>query len=223
MMFRYLLGDGAELRILQPHLAPEFFAFVNSNRAHLSAWLLWAQRMQTLDEARAFLQEGMDDFARDELPVIGIWQDNALAGGIAFFPLDRRSKSAELAYWLGQAYAGRGLMTRAVRATFGYLFEQLKVNRIVIRVEVNNTRSRALAERLGFQLETIARDGWIHAGEFVDLAEYALLARDFDSRDARTPAPRTRRDEIGVRIPIHRLAKVQSSLGRTNKSTRRAD
>lgn len=179
-MFEFDLGDGARLEILQPYHAAEFLAFANANRAHLSEWLLWAQRMQSLDDARFFLQEGMDDFARDETPTIGIWQDGAMAGGIAFFPLERRTRSAEIAYWLGADFAGRGLMTRAVRAMLEYLFGSLKVNRAVIRVEVNNTRSRALAERLGFQLESIERAGWVHGDEFVDLAVYAMLANEWN-------------------------------------------
>lgn len=178
-MFEYDLGDGARLGILQPYHAVEFFAFVNAHRAQLSQWLMWVQRTQTLADARAFLQEGVDDFARDETPTVGIWQDGVMAGAITFFPMERRTRSAELAYWLGEAFSGRGLMTRAIRAMLGYLFDDLKINRAVIRVEVNNPRSRALAERLGFQLESIERDGWVHAGQPVDLAVYAMLAREW--------------------------------------------
>src|SRR5262245_14549686 len=148
-MFTYDLGDGAELRILEARHAEEFLNFIAANRAYLGEYLGWALDMQTVEDARAFIQRGLTRFAEDGLPWVGIWQDGEMAGGLLFFPLDRRIRATEIGYWLGAQAAGRGLMTRAARAMLGFVFDELDVNRVGLQAEVGNQRSRAVADRLG--------------------------------------------------------------------------
>jgi ribosomal-protein-serine acetyltransferase len=65
----------------------------------------------------------------------------------------------------------------------GFVFEDLGVNRVGLQAEVSNQRSRALAERLGFTLEGIRRQGWVNSdGEPVDMAAYSLLASEWRAR-----------------------------------------
>jgi ribosomal-protein-serine acetyltransferase len=182
-MFTYDLGDGAELRILEARHAEEFLNFIAANRAYLGEYLGWALDMQTVEDARAFIQRGLTRFAEDGLPWVGIWQDGEMAGGLLFFPLDRRIRATEIGYWLGAQAAGRGLMTRAARAMLGFVFDELDVNRVGLQAEVGNQRSRAVADRLGFMLEGVRRQAWVGSdGAFVDIATYSLLANEWQAR-----------------------------------------
>jgi ribosomal-protein-serine acetyltransferase len=178
-MFTYDLGDGASLRILEIWHAPELLAFVQENRAYLGEWLVWARDMQTEEDARLFIKRGHTHFYEDGLPGVGIWLDERLAGGIGFSSIDRKTNSAEIGYWLGQQAAGRGLMTRSLRAILRYPFDLFHLNRVVIQADVKNMRSRAVAERLGFTLEGIRRQVWEYNGQMVDLAMYSLLAQEW--------------------------------------------
>ena len=66
-------------------------------------------------------------------------------------------------------------MTRSCRALIDHAFSTLGLHRVVIRCAVENHRSRAIPERLGFTLEGIERESqWLY-DHFVDLAIYALL------------------------------------------------
>jgi ribosomal-protein-serine acetyltransferase len=184
-MFTYGLGDGAELRILQARHAEEFLAFVAANRAYLGEYLGWALDMQTVEDARDFIQRGLTRFAEDGLPWVGIWQDGEMVGGLLFFPLSRQIRATEIGYWLGEQATGRGFMTRAARVMLGFAFDELGVNRVALQAEVGNQRSRAVAERLGFILEGIRRQGWTDKdGAFVDMAMYSLLASEWRARTA---------------------------------------
>lgn len=181
-MFKYDLGSGADLRIFQKFHAPAFLQFLFENRAYLAEWLDWTARIQTVEDAEKFIQRGLDRFAQDGLPWVGIWQDNALAGGILFFPIEQRTRSTEIGYWLGQKAAGRGLMTRAIAPLLDFAFDNIGVNRVGLIADVRNKRSRSVAERVGFTYEGVRRDGWTQDGAFIDVAAYSLLAREWRAK-----------------------------------------
>ena len=178
-MFAYDLGDGAELRLMEPRYAAEFLAVALENRDFFGQWLTWAYRINTLEDARDFLQEDIDQFADCGLSGIGIWQDKTLVGGIFFFPIERMIQATKIAYWLAESANGRGLMTRAIRPIIDHVFEDLKLNRVGLEAEPGNLKSKAVAERLGFTFEGVRRDGWRTPEGFVDIAVYSMLASDW--------------------------------------------
>lgn len=178
-MFKHDLGAGADLRILERRHAGELLEFVAANRAYLGEWLGWAKTMQTVEDAERWLARGTTRFTEDGLPWVGIWQDDQMAGGILFFPVEWPPRATEIGYWLGEQATGRGLMSRAVGAMLRYLFEDLALNRVALQADVNNTRSRAVAERLGFQFEGIRRQSWAYEGRLLDMAGYAMLAEEW--------------------------------------------
>lgn len=181
-MFVRSLGDGAELRILEPRHAAEFLAFVEANRDHLSERLGWGRTIRTEDDARAWLQRSVDCFAACGLPWIGIWQDGAMAGGVLFFPLEESSRSTAVGYWLSAEHVGRGLVTRALEVALAHAFEEVGVNRVGLEAEPDNARSRSVAERLGFVYEGTRRQVWSLNGSLIDQASYSLLADDWRQR-----------------------------------------
>jgi RimJ/RimL family protein N-acetyltransferase len=68
---------------------------------------------------------------------------------------------AEIGYWIVAAERGRGVMTAAARLACGFAFERLGVARLEWRATVGNTGSRRVAERLGFQVEGVRRQGLV--------------------------------------------------------------
>lgn len=181
-MFKHDLSDGADLRILQKFHAPILLQFLQDNRVYLAEWLDWVNRINTDEDAEKFIQRGLDRFAQDGLPWVGIWQDNAMAGGVLFFPVEARTRSTEIGYWLGQHAAGHGLMTRAIAPLLNLAFDRVGINRVGLIADVRNTRSRAVAERVGFAYEGVRRDGWTQNGEYIDVATYSMLAREWRAK-----------------------------------------
>jgi ribosomal-protein-serine acetyltransferase len=178
-MFAHVLDDESELRILELRHAPEFLSFVDNNREFLGRWLQWGTDITTLEHAQAFLQRGVTRFAEDGLPWIGIWHRGEMAGGLLFFPINQSIKSTDVGYWLGEKFEGAGLMRRTLTVALDYAFDVIGVNRVGLEAEVDNVRSRALAERVGFQLEGVRRQVWRVRGELIDNAAYSLLASEW--------------------------------------------
>lgn len=74
---------------------------------------------------------------------------------------------------------GKGLMTKACETLVRHAFEDLGLNRVEIRAAVDNRKSRAIPERLGFQQEGVLRDAeWLY-DRYADLVVYAMLAKDW--------------------------------------------
>jgi ribosomal-protein-serine acetyltransferase len=70
-------------------------------------------------------------------------------------------------------------MTKCCRAFIAHGFDTWKLNRITIESATENTRSRAIPERLGFKLEGIVRSiEWLH-DHFADHAIYGLLRSEY--------------------------------------------
>jgi ribosomal-protein-serine acetyltransferase len=97
---------------------------------------------------------------------LGIWVCGELAGEISLSTLGSGDTGAEFGYWIGQEQEGKGIVTRCVRALMEYAVDHLKVDRFVIRCAKDNQRSRAVPERLGYDLVETIPDGEI-IGEYV--------------------------------------------------------
>jgi ribosomal-protein-serine acetyltransferase len=177
-VFSYRLDDHNRLTLLRRSQAPDLLALVERDRAHLGEFLHWAADMSTVDAAAAFLGRAVTSFAEDELPGVGIWRDGRLVGGAMFFPLDRATRATEVGYWLESDACGHGLMGRTLHVVLDHVFDDLAVHRVGLQAAVANTRSRRLAERLGFQFEGVRRAASRVGDRIDDTAIYALLAGD---------------------------------------------
>ncbi len=177
------------LRVLAESDLEELHALIERNRDDLARWLSWAQRptVQSTREhiARALARE-QDSGAVECAIVIG----GRIVGDVGLY-IDGVNNSAAIGYWLDQDHRGRGVMTAAARALVHYGFDQLALNRAEIHTDVLNHASRAVAERLGFQLEGVARQAYrVNDERYSDDAVYSLLACDPARRELVSPAQR---------------------------------
>lgn len=102
------------------------------------------------------------------------------AGMIGAFPQSDVYKfTAELGYWLGEPYWGRGIMTEAIRLKCKQVFEETNINRIFAAVFNYNKASAKTLEKNGFVYEGTARQAIFKDGAFCDELRYGLLKKDF--------------------------------------------
>jgi ribosomal-protein-alanine N-acetyltransferase len=66
--------------------------------------------------------------------------------------------ACHLGYQVGRAQEGQGLMSEALRATNGFMFEAMRMHRIMANYRPENVRSARLLERLGFAREGVAKN-----------------------------------------------------------------
>jgi ribosomal-protein-serine acetyltransferase len=172
------LPTGHELRPLEERDAEELYALIDANRERLVRWMVWAEG-HTPERTLEFIRDAQRQLAGDDGFQAAIIDDRRIVGVAGFHRVDWPNRATTIGYWLGAGEEGRGTMTHAVRALVDHAFVEWRLNRVEIRVDVENRRSRAVAERLGFVDEGTLRQALRLADGYHDDAVYAMLARDW--------------------------------------------
>ncbi len=106
-------------------------------------------------------------------------ESGALAGGITLAHVKRGvTQSCSLGYWMGERFAGQGIMGDAVRAIVPFCFETLGLNRIEAATLPHNERSIRLLKRIGFTEEGYARRFLCINGAWRDHVLFGLVNGD---------------------------------------------
>ena len=177
-MPRFALTSGRLLRPLQEADADELHALIEQNHAELAKWMSWAQE-QTPEQTRAFIRRSRASESDNCGLQRAIVAERRIVGMAGLPEIDWANRSAEIGYWLDRAHRGRGIMTAAVAALVDHAFASLNLNRLEIRTDVENARSRAVAERLGFLYEGTLRQSYRVTDErYSDDAVYSMLVSD---------------------------------------------
>jgi len=103
--------------------------------------------------------------------------DDRAVGGIGYTRHgDVERIGAEIGYWLGTAFWGRGIMTAALQAVTAYAFrEHPELRRIYAVPYVTSTASAHILEKAGYRLEGRMRQSVIKDGHVLDQFMYAIL------------------------------------------------
>ncbi len=177
-MLRFLLDHSRYLRLLEEVDAEELFGTVQSNRAYLARWMPWAQK-QTLEGTLTFIRESRRQLAGNQGLQLAIIEDGAIVGVLGYHRVDWDNLSTSVGYWISERSQGNGTVTMATAALADHAFGVWKLNRVEIRAGVDNHRSRAIPERLGFTPEGVLRQAERIGERFVDHAVYSVLADEW--------------------------------------------
>ncbi len=127
----------------------------------------------TAADARQFVQAAAKD-----RPTTGfaITVNGEAVGGVGIAPgADVERFSAEVGYWLGEPFWGRGLTLEAVRLISGYAFTTCNMLRLFALPFADNVRSTRVLEKAGYTREGILRASSVKDGVPKDQALYALV------------------------------------------------
>ena len=113
---------------------------------------------------------------------ITLRDDGRQIGGIGL-RIEEQHQHAELGYWLGVPYWGKGYATEAARELLRYGFEELKLHRIFATHFKHNPASGNILKKLGMRYEGCQREHLLKWGEFVDSEMYGLLRSEWERRE----------------------------------------
>ncbi len=112
------------------------------------------------DESKSYVENVLSEYKkRSELRFIIDMKGKAIGEVILYDFL--MGRQAEIGYRVNRQYWGQGIAYEASKAVTDYAFNQLGLQRIVLRCFAENTPSKKLAEKLGFTLEGKIRKGLV--------------------------------------------------------------
>jgi len=85
-----------------------------------------------------------------------------------------RDHIAEIGYWVGEAYWGRGIATAAVRDMTEYAFVTLQYRKLFAPVLAPNNASMRVLEKCGYELECVLKAEVHKDGGVFDIHQYAI-------------------------------------------------
>ncbi len=131
----------------------------------------------TGDDGRAWLARAVDESDR----AWAIDVDGAAVGGVSLHPgSDVHRHSAELGYWLGRRWWGRGLMTTIIAAFAPRAMHAFRLHRLYATVYANNPASMRVLEKAGFEREGVQKSAVVKRGELLDIVVYARVRAALD-------------------------------------------
>jgi RimJ/RimL family protein N-acetyltransferase len=190
------------VRCWEPRDAPLLRAAIDSSLDELRPWMPWAkQEPQTLEEKVILLRRfrGRFDlgedftygiFSADEREVVGGTGLHSRVGHDAF----------EIGYWIRTSHVGQGLATESTAALTRVALELCGVDRVEIRIDPANERSRAIPRRLGFTEEATLRRR-LRYPDPRDVILYTLFAADYPASAAAAAAIEAY-DAGGAPVPL---------------------
>lgn len=177
-----LTGPHVLVRPFREGDAQSLWEAVDESREHLRPWLPWVDVYSSVADARISIARFQARWLLREDLVVGVFEHGSgrLLGGSGLHRIDWEARTFEIGYWLRSSAEGRGYMSEAVQLLTILAFDHLQGNRVEIRMDTRNGRSRRIPERLGFVHEGTLRDNALAVdGSLRSSHIYALTADDY--------------------------------------------
>jgi ribosomal-protein-alanine N-acetyltransferase len=183
-----LKGARIVLRAPAPGDYREWAALRRASRSFLAPWEpRWTPDELDWGAWRLRLRRYREDFAAGTGITFFIFESDSgqLAGGISLGNIRRGvSQSAQVGYWMGERFAGKGLMLEALLVLVPFAFDSLRLHRIEAACIPRNSRSTRVLEKAGFKREGLLRSYLKIDGVWQDHVLYALIAGEHQGHTA---------------------------------------
>ncbi|HEU4767418.1 MAG TPA: GNAT family protein [Pyrinomonadaceae bacterium] len=102
--------------------------------------------------------------------------DDEAVGGVGYtIDTDVNYRSAEIGYWLGEEFWGRGIATEALIAVTEHAFSTYDLCRLYAHVFDWNPASARVLQKAGYEFEGRLRKSVTKAGQTIDQLMYAIV------------------------------------------------
>ncbi|MFG0258368.1 MAG: GNAT family N-acetyltransferase [Phycisphaerales bacterium JB043] len=141
---------------------------------------MWA----TVDDARAWIDSMLDRQARGlSVTFVAMTPDNRVAGTTSYYEIGHRDRWVEIGgTWYGIDHQRTAVNTQCKLLLMEHAFESLGAQRVTLKTDSRNERSRAAIERIGAQFEGVLRQyQHRHTGEWRDTAIFSITRDEWAS------------------------------------------
>ena len=161
-----------QVRSFRPDDAPTLAKYGNNREVWRN---IWDQHPYpySIEDAQEWIQFAMQ---QDPETIFAIAHATETIGSIGMLPQsDVARLSAEVGYWLGQPFWGRGIATESLKVLTEYAFTELGLVRLYATVLEWNPASARVLEKAGYEYEGLLRKSAIKDGQIMDQWLYAKV------------------------------------------------
>jgi len=181
-MFYRIIDKHLSVKLMTERDAEEAYTLIDADREHLGEYLPWVDTLHSVEDERKSLAA----LSYDPNTKINCFLtlDGRIIGAVGPAIIDRAAQWADIGYWIGSEWEGKGYVTAAVREVEKLCFTELGMERVQITNDVANTRSRAIPERRGYTFEGILRRHLVSGhGRVADRCVYSILKPEWMVRE----------------------------------------
>jgi len=187
-----MINSQLKLVEVKPTAAAFLFRLINENRHSMNEHIPYFQRIQGINDVVDFIKEKMvkvvetyylyallnskgktnsnDKTVETPIPIekyflYFINYEKIPVGVIGLSNIDWYNHSGELHFWTATLFQKRGFMTKALSAMLNFLFYDVRLNRIFVKLRLTNNPGKLLLKRFGFTLEGIERQSFFYIPE----------------------------------------------------------
>lgn len=129
----------------------------------------------TADDAEDYIK-AMLSADKEKTFAFAITSNDLVIGSIGVFRCENiHFRTAELGYYIGESYWGKGFMTSAVKQICNYVFSNTDIIRIFAEPFAHNIASCRVLEKAGFHFEGLLQSNAVKNGTVLDMKMYALI------------------------------------------------
>lgn len=178
-MFTLHINDQISLKILEHSDAKDLYELLDKNRSYLRNWLSWVDSIRSYEDYLPIINSWLKQYCTNNGFTAAIIYNKKMIGMAGFHDINWKNQSTSIGYWLGSEYQGNGIITEICKVLVSVSFSTYNLNRVEIRVAEDNLKSRAIPERLGFQLEGKLRESeWLY-DRFINHVIYSMVKNDW--------------------------------------------
>lgn len=165
------------LKLIEIQEAKEFFNLIHRNKERLTRYFpVTVKSNKNITLSTKYLKKLEQKAEKKAFYAFGIYTGNKLIGVIYVKNIDWQIQKCELGYFLDKDFEGKGIMAKNLDKAISYCFNDLNMNKLFLRIGRENTGSKRLAKKKGFELEgTLRKEYRIETGELIDVEYYGKL------------------------------------------------
>lgn len=157
-------GDGATMHAAKGESADD-----------LARWMPWMKNgIGTVAEHEKIARENYAKFIlREDMMMLALTHDGRFIAGTGLHRFDWNFRMFEIGYWVRSTEHNKGYASELANALTRFAFEALDARRVIITAATENTASRRVIEKLGYELEYVSKaDAFLPDGSITGHAQY---------------------------------------------------
>jgi RimJ/RimL family protein N-acetyltransferase len=167
------------VRISKPGDGAVVYEAIETSMNELKPWMPFAHIDQTEEDVEANIRGAHIKFLnREDLRMLVFHKETGdFIASTGLHRMDWDVPKFEIGYWIDTRQGGKGYMTETVDGLTNFAFNELNARRVEIRCDALNSKSRAIPERLGFNLEGILINDDVAVGRNSELRDTCIYAK----------------------------------------------